>query len=52
MFQKSGYHQLRLVVFFPIIFKVSYIPGGCWGFFYQQYEPAAFSNPGTVDSTP
>ena len=31
MVQKSGVHQLRLVVY-PIIYKVSYIPGGCLGF--------------------
>ena len=29
--QKSGVHQLRLVVY-PIIYKVLYIPGGCLGF--------------------
>jgi len=27
MVQKSGLHQLRLVVY-PIIYRVSYIPGG------------------------
>ena len=27
MVQKSGVHQLRLVVY-PIIYRVSYIPGG------------------------
>ena len=31
MVQKSGDHQLRLVVY-PIIYKVLYIPGGCLGF--------------------
>ena len=29
--QKSGVHQLSLVVY-PIIYRVSYIPGGCLGF--------------------
>ena len=38
MVQKSGEHQLRLVVF-PIIYKVLYIPGGCLGFVkHQQYD--------------
>ncbi len=31
MVEKSGEHQLRLVVF-PIIYRVSYIPAGCLGF--------------------
>ena len=31
MVQKSGVHQLRLVVY-PIIYKVLYITGGCLGF--------------------
>ena len=30
MVQKSGGHQLRLVVY-PIIYRVLYIPGGCLG---------------------
>ena len=32
MIQKSGDHQLRLVVY-PMIYRVLYIPG----FFHQQY---------------
>ena len=37
MVQKSGDHQLRLVVY-PIIDRVLYIPGGCLGFLnHQQY---------------
>ena len=35
MLQKSGVHQLRLVVY-PIIHKVFYIPGGCLGFLNHQ----------------
>ena len=31
MVQKSGVHQLRLVVY-PTIYRVLYIPGGCLGF--------------------
>ena len=38
MVQKSGHHQLKLVVY-PIIYKVLYIPGGCLGFLnHQPYE--------------
>ena len=38
MVQKSGIHQLRLVVF-AIIHKVFYITGGCLGFLnHQQYH--------------
>ena len=37
MVQKSGEHQLRLVVY-PMIYRVLYIPGGCLGFLnHQQY---------------
>ena len=37
MVQKSGNHQLRLLVY-PIIHKILYIPGGCLGFLNcQQY---------------
>ena len=37
MVQKSGDHQLRLVVY-PIIYKVSSIPGGGLGFLnHQEY---------------
>ena len=32
MLQKSGEHQVRLVVY-PIIYRISCIPGGCSGFF-------------------
>ena len=39
MVQKSGVHQLRLVVY-PIIWQgFSNIPGGCLGFLNQQYGP-------------
>ena len=28
--QKSGYHQLRLVVFFPLFARFSHHPNGGW----------------------
>ncbi len=37
MVQKSGVHQLRLVVY-PIIFRVLYIPGGAGFLNHQQYH--------------
>ena len=45
MVQKSGVHQLRLVVYLPL-FAVLYIPGGCWGFLnHQQYHPSKWFFP-------
>ena len=37
MVQKSGEHQLRLVVY-PIMYQVLYIPSGEPGFFHEQYH--------------
>ena len=37
MVQKSGVHQLRLVVD-PTIYRVLYIPGGAGFLNHQQYE--------------
>ena len=37
MAQKSGDHQLRLVVY-TMFFRVSYISGVVWDFFHQQYQ--------------
>ena len=51
MVQKSGEHQLRLVIY-PIIYKVLYIPGGdrrisepstVWPFFALSLTPEVFS---------
>ena len=48
MVQKSGDHQLRLVVY-PIIYRVLYIPGGAGFLNHQQYVPRktypCFENP-------
>ena len=38
MVQKSGVHQLRLVVY-SISYKVLYIPGGCLGFLPSTVAP-------------
>ena len=44
MVQKSGEHQLRLVVY-PIVYKVLYISGGCLGFLnHQHYHPRKMKN--------
>ena len=38
MVQKSGDHQLRLVVY-PIVYRILCIPSGCLGFLnHQQYQ--------------
>ncbi len=37
MVQKSGEHQLILGKY-PIIYRVLYIPGGCWGFLNHQQD--------------
>ena len=39
--KKSGIHQLRLVVYPCMFFKVLYIPGGGLPDVFHQYEPRA-----------
>ena len=49
MVQKSGVHQLRLVVEFPLFTMVLYMPGGCYGFQHEKrFVALQLSVPGPV----